>query len=356
MKVAILAPLVTRILPEQHGGSQAVAADLGAELGRRGHEVVVFASKGSSIDGVEVYELDVDSRELQDVLHRAGGRSRISSALQRSFALAYEVIGERFDVVHNHGFDPPAITESPTHTPVTHTLHLPPTNEMVDAISRKHGSPSAYVCVSEAQALIWRRHTRIDKVILNGVPVERIPWESSSSPYVMFAGRLSREKGPHIAIDIAAKAGIPISVAGPTYDEDYVRQQILSRAASENVTICGHLSRTELWSLMSRAQAVVLPALWDEPFGMVAAESAAAGSPVVATRRGGLAEIVEEGITGFFIDTSDTLAAADAIHKAAILDRGEIRRRAVSRFSVSRMASAYEEVYERALLRTRAHS
>lgn len=326
-----------------------MVADLAAELGHRGHEVTVFASRGSQIEGVDVHELEVDSTELGDVLHRAGRGSRITSALQRSFALAYESIGPGFDVVHNHGFDPPAITESPTGTPVVHTLHLPPTPEMLHAIRQKHGSGSTFVCVSQAQASIWRRHTKIDEVILDGVPVEKIPWQRSSYPYVMFAGRLSREKGPHVAIDVAAEAGIPISIAGPVYDEDYVRQEILPRvAASESVTMCGHLSRIALWRLMSRAQAVISPAIWDEPFGMVAAEAAAAGAPVVATRRGGLAEVVEEGVTGFFIEPWDMRAAADAIRKAASLDRGQIRRRAVSRFSVARMASAYEEIYESA--------
>jgi UDP-glucose:tetrahydrobiopterin glucosyltransferase len=346
VKLALLAPLVTPILPEQHGGSQAVVADLAAGLERRGHEVTVFASRGSRIEGMDVHEVEVDSTELQDVLHRAGEGSRITSVLERSFALAYDSIGPEFDVVHNHGFDPPAITAAPTHTPVIHTLHLPPTPEMLHAIGQRRRLGSTFICVSQAQAHIWRRHTKIDKVILNGVPVEKIPWERSSYPYVMFAGRLSREKGPHIAIDVAAEAGIPISVAGPVYDEDYVRQEILPRAASESVTMCGHLSRIALWRLMSRAQAVVLPAIWDEPFGMVAAEAAAAGSPVVATRRGGLAEIVEEGLTGFFMDPSNMSAAADAIREAAILDRGEIRRRAKSRFCVARMASSYEEIYE----------
>lgn len=345
MKLALLAPLVTPILPEQHGGSQAVVADLAAELGHRGHEVTVFASRGSRIEGVDVQELEVDSIELQEVIHRAGSGSKVTRALERSFALAYESIGPEFDVVHNHGFDPPAITESPAGIPVAHTLHLPPTPEMLDAL-RQHRSRATLVCVSQAQASIWRRHTKIDEVILNGVPVEKIPWEKSSYPYVMFAGRLSREKGPHIAIDVAARAGIPISVAGPVYDEDYVSQEILPRAASEGVTMCGHLSRIALWRLMSRAQAVVLPSIWDEPFGMVAAEAAAAGTPVVATRRGGLAEIVEEGVTGFFMEPSNLRAAADAIRKAAGLDRGQIRRRAESKFSVARMASAYEEIYE----------
>lgn len=354
MKLALLAPLVTPILPAQHGGSQAVVADLATELGRRGHDVTVFASRGSQIDGVEVHELEVDSTGLQDVLHRAGEGSRITRALQQSFALAYESIGPGFDVVHNHGFDPPAITHASIHTPVIHTLHLPPTPEMLQAIGQVSRSRTTLVCVSHAQAHVWRRHTEIDEVILNGVPVERIPWRKSGDPYVVFAGRLSREKGTHIAIDLAARAGIPISVVGPVYDEEYVRQEILPRAASDDVTMCGHLSRIALWELMSTAQAVVLPSVWDEPFGLVAAEAAAAGTPVVSTRRGGLAEIVEEGVTGFFMEPSDMRAASDAIRKAATLDRRKIREYAVSKFSTVRMASSYEEIYQRARQSTEA--
>lgn len=348
LRIALLAPLVTPLLPEQYGGSQAVASDLGAELQSRGHEVVVFASRGSRIDGVELFELNVDSANLQDALHRGDGHSHVTDVLTRSFRLAYETIGDGFDVVHNHGFDPPAITEALVlDSPVVHTLHLPPTQEMTGAIALTRESRSKFVCVSQSQAALWGEEI-VDRVILNGVPIHRIPWEGNPDPYVMFAGRLSREKGAHIAIDIAKDAGIPIVVAGPTYDKEYEKEEIRSRTESEGVRMLGHLSRATVWRFMSRAQAVIVPSLWDEPFGLVAAEANAAGAPVLATKRGGLAETLEEGVTGFYIDPSDTRSAARALHRSSELDRKEIRRRAEERFSLARMALSYEEVYEQA--------
>lgn len=353
MRIALLAPLVTPLLPEQYGGSQAVASDLGAELQSRGHEVVVFASRGSQIDGVELVELDVDSADLQDVLHRGDGHSHVTDTLTRSFRHAYEMIGDRFDIVHNHGFDPPAITEATVlDSPVVHTLHLPPTPEMTDAIAITRESRSKFMCVSRSQAELWGDEI-VERVILNGVPVHRIPWEGSPDPYVMFAGRLNREKGAHIAIDIAKQADIPIGVAGPTYDKEYAEEEIQPRTKWEGVRMLGHLSRSAVWGYMSRAQAVIVPSLWDEPFGLVAAEANAAGTPVIATKRGGLAEILEEGVTGFFMDPSDTKSAARALHGSTELDRKEIRRRAEEKFSLARMASSYEEVYEQAKHRSR---
>lgn len=348
LRIALLAPLVTPLLPEQYGGSQAVVSDLGAELRSRGHEVAVFASRGSRIDGVELVQLDVNSANLQDVLHRGDGHSQVTDALTRSFRLAYETIGDGFDVVNNHGFDPPAITEAMVlASPVVHTLHMPPTPEMIKAIALTRESRSQFVCVSRSQAEFWGDEI-VDRVILNGVPIHRIPWEGNPDFYVMFAGRLSREKGAHIAIDIAKHAGIPIVIAGPIYDNVYAEEEIRSRTESEGVRMLGHLSRDTVWRNMSRAQAVIVPSLWDEPFGLVAAEANAAGTPVLATKRGGLAEILEEGVTGFYIDPLDTRSAARALHRSSELDRKEIRRRAAEKFSLARMASTYEEVYEQA--------
>ena len=105
----------------------------------------------------------------------------------------------------------------------------------------------------------------------------------------MFAGRLSPEKGAAEAIEIARAAGVRIDVYGDGYDAGYTREQIEPRRAGPGVTVHHAVPRASLWQVIARAAVVLCPAMWDEPFGMVAAEAQACGTPVVAFRRGGLA-------------------------------------------------------------------
>src|SRR6185437_1483091 len=129
----------------------------------------------------------------------------------------------------------------------------------------------------------------------------------------VFAGRLSPEKGAAEAIDIACTAGLPIDVYGDAYDADYAREQVGARADRPGVAIHQAVPRETLWEAMARAGVVLFPARWDEPFGMVAAEAHACGTPVVAFRRGGLGEVIADGITGFLMPPDDVSACVGAV-------------------------------------------
>jgi glycosyltransferase involved in cell wall biosynthesis len=352
LRIAILAPLVTAIVSEQQGGSQALVAELALALADRGHNVTVFAASGSSIPGVDVVDTQVDPAALHDVLSRMDGTSRVSEALRSAFRAAYGAIGEDFDVIHNHGFDPPAISEGArARAPVVHTLHLLPTTEMVAALAstRSRQPGCLVVCVSRAQERLWAPQVRIDRVVRNGVPVDRIPWSSSSGDVALFAGRLSPEKGPHLAMDLADQAGLPIIVAGPTYDEVYVREELRARFERPGVVLAGPLARHELWATMARASVLLVPSLWDEPFGLVAAEAQATGTPVLATRRGALPEIIDEGRSGLFMDAHDLAGGGRALAATRSLDRSVIRRWAESTLDIREPVVAYEELYELAV-------
>ncbi|MFN2610945.1 MAG: glycosyltransferase [Actinomycetota bacterium] len=348
MKIALLAPLVTPIVETQRGGSQSMVVDLARALGSRGHHVAVFASLGSRIEGVDIRELPIDSRQLQSVVYRPGNHSLVTGASRTAFKVAYEHIAMSFDVIHSHAFDPPAIDAAPTGAPLVHTLHLPPTEEMTVAIKKRQQAQGAMiVCVSKQQAMAWRETITVHHVVRNGVPTGLIPWRPTSDGRLTYVGRLSPEKGAHIAIAIARATGLPIDVVGDAYDPDYVRD-VIAPMAGGDVNIMGPLERSKVWELMSRAAAVVVPSLWDEPFGMVAAEAQAAGAPVIATRRGALIEIVEEGMTGAFIDPGDMARAPKIVAQAMNLDREAIRHSAVERLDIDGMVDGYESVYRAA--------
>jgi len=359
MRIAIVAPLVTAIREPQGGGSQAFVSDLARGLAGRGHEVGVYAASGSQIPGVTVIDTGVDPESLRATLYRADGPgARDQTPAELAFARVYARVREAgWDVVHNHAFDAPAIALARgLDAPVVHTLHLPPDPAIADALrdagspgsSGSSGRPPAVAAVSQFQAGEWRRVTRVDAVLPPLVPTRAIGWSSSPGHGAVFAGRLSPEKGAAEAIDIARAAGVAIEVYGDAYDAAYAREQIGPRRGRTGVTLHGGVARATLWAAMARAAVVLCPSRWDEPFGMAAAEAQACGTPVVAFRRGGLPEVIADGVTGFLVAPGDLEAAADSLRKAAGLSRPACRRHAERPLDLERSLDAHEQLYERA--------
>jgi len=353
MKVAIVAPLVSAIREPQGGGSQAFVSDLARGLAGRGHEVHVFAATGSRIPGVTVIDTGVDPGSLAATLYRAQGPAPGGTAAAAgAFAGVYARVREsRYDVVHNHAFDAPAIAlASGLTAPVVHTLHLPPDAAIVAALRDAHragrrGRRPAVAAVSAFQADAWSRAVTIDAILPPYVPTRAIPWSADAGPGAVFAGRLSPEKGAAEAIDIARAAGIAIDVYGDAYDEQYAREQIGPRREAPGVAVHGGVARAALWAAMARAAVVLCPARWDEPFGMAAAEAQACGTPVVAFRRGGLGEMIADGVTGFLVAPDDVRGAAEAVRRAADVSRPACRAHAVDHLDLERSLDAHEQLY-----------
>jgi glycosyltransferase involved in cell wall biosynthesis len=152
-------------------------------------------------------------------------------------------------------------------------------------------------------------------------------------------------------MDLADRAGLPIIVAGPTYDEVYVRQELRPRVDRPGVVLAGPLARHDLWATMAGASVLLVPSLWDEPFGLVAAEAQAAGTPVLATRRGALPEVVDDGRSGLFMDAHDLAGGCRALRATRSLDRSVVRKWAESTLDLRDSVVAYEELYALAVNR-----
>ncbi len=365
MKIAIMAPLVTAIREPQRGGSQAFVADLARGLTGRGHDVHVYAAAGSEIPGVEVIGTGIDPGALAGTLYRASGPATgtpgdggpaSAAAAESAFRTVYATVREtRYDVVHNHAFDAPAVRHATAlHAPVVHTLHLPPDQAVSAALCRVvQGSAvqgsrrPAVAAVSEFQAGTWRRVVPVDAILPPYPPTGVIPWSAAPGQAALFAGRLSPEKGTAEAIDIARSAGLPIDVFGDVYDPEYSREQIDPRRSWPGVTAHPGVPRAELWQAMARAAVVLFPARWDEPFGMVAAEAQACGTPVIAFQRGGLSEVIMDGITGFLVPPDDLPAAAAAAAKVAGLSRTACREHATGHLDLELTLDAHERLYRR---------
>jgi glycosyltransferase involved in cell wall biosynthesis len=260
-------------------------------------------------------------------------------------------VGE-IDVVHAHAYDAAAFSAlSNAPVPVVHTLHLPPLDLLVVEAARR--SDATIVTVSESNARSWRAaRARVDVVIPNGIDVSEVPLGRRRGDHLIFAGRMSPEKGAATAIDVAERTRRGILLVGDIYDEAYFAKEVAPRVRIvpdatrvedvRGAIYIGPRTRPEVYELLARAAATLLPVEWDEPFGLVAVESLAAGTPVAGYARGGLVDIVQDG-TGELVPPGDVAALADAVQRVVGTDPAECRRRA-ARFSVEAMVSAYEKL------------
>jgi glycosyltransferase involved in cell wall biosynthesis len=330
-------------------------------LTNRGHEVHVYAAAGSDIPGVTVIDTGIDPRSLAATLYRAVGAAPADQGTAAAaFARVYSILRQsRYDVVHNHAFDAPAIgLAGSLVAPVVHTLHLPPEPAVAAALrdTASGRRPRAVATVSVFQSDAWSQVTKVDAVLPPYVPTKVIPWSPAGGGGggggALFAGRLSPEKGAAEAIDIAQRAGIEIDVYGDTYDTAYEQDQIGPRRNMPGVRVHAGVARSSLWIAMAGASVVLCPAQWDEPFGMAAAEALACGTPVIAFRRGGLAEVVMDGVTGFLVAPGDLSAAADSVHRATGISRPACRAHAERHLDLERSLDAHEQLYRRVVSRS----
>ena len=174
---------------------------------------------------------------------------------------------------------------------------------------------------------------------------ERIPWSAAPGVGVVFAGRFSPEKGAVDAIAIARRAGMSIDLYGDAYDDGYAEREVHAAGGHQGVRVHPAAPRAALWRVVAGAAAVLCPANWDEPFGLVAAEAQACATPVVAYRRGGLQDIVLDEVTGFLVAPRDIDAAASALGRVGDLDRTACRRHAEAHLDIEAVLDAHERVY-----------
>jgi glycosyltransferase involved in cell wall biosynthesis len=183
----------------------------------------------------------------------------------------------------------------------------------------------------------------------HGLPRNLLPFRSRpSGGYLAFLGRISPEKGPNRAIEIASRTRIPLKIAAKIdrVDHAYWEQQILPMIdAHPNVEFIGEINECQKARFLGEALALLFPIDWPEPFGLTMIEAMACGTPVVAFRRGSVPEVVKHGVSGFIVDSIEEAVAA--VRRVADLDRARIRVEFERRFTVERMARDYLEIYEK---------
>jgi glycosyltransferase involved in cell wall biosynthesis len=356
VKIAVVAPLISRIddAQVQVGGAQAIVADLSAGLARRSHRVTLLAAGGSRVTGVDTVDLGLDvSRFTPAILDMAALRrdevaQREGFGRIRSWLDAHR---DSWDVVHAHAYDAPAFDALAGLAPVVHTLHLAPIDRTVVAAASAAARAGALLAsVSRANARAWTAAgAPTTEVLPNGIDVDGVPFVPRGGTSLLFAGRMSPEKAPEVAVRAALRAGREILLAGPVYDDAYFARAVRP-LLGPRVRYASAVHRPELHRLMGASLALVMPVRWEEPFGLVAVEAQAAGTPVIAFARGGLPEIVVDGVTGTLAPPDDEDALVAGIVAAHTLDRAACRRNAM-RWTTSAMIDAHERLYRRLVSR-----
>jgi glycosyltransferase involved in cell wall biosynthesis len=338
MRIAQVAPLWESVPPPAYGGIELVVGLLTDELVRRGHDVTLFAS-GDSTTAAKL--TSIHPRALR--LDAAVKEYDVYEALQLSHV--FQRAGE-FDVIHSHMGCSALPYAKLVKVPTVHTLHGVFTLD--NAKLYQHAKEQPYISISDAQVdpqlglnCVATVYNAID------VPRHRFFPAADEPPYLAFLGRMSPEKGPHHAIAISQKTGIPLKMAGKVdpVDEEFFEREIRPNIDGHQIQFLGEANHIQKNELMGRAMATLFPITWREPFGLVMIESMAAGTPVVAMRLGSTPEVVAHGKTGYLCDTVEE--CVQAVKDISSIDRLACRDYVASHFSVTQMTNGYEAVYRK---------
>ncbi|HYC75632.1 glycosyltransferase family 4 protein [Brevundimonas sp.] len=337
MKIAQVTPLYEAVPPKLYGGTERVVAHLTDALVELGHDVTLFAAADAETRArlipVRDQAIRLDPNPLKSDL--AAHMSQLAEVLKRV---------EDFDVIHFH----------------TDMIHFPFFARYADrTVTTLHGRldlkdlPGVYERWSEFGLVSISDDQRRPLPLANwkatvhhGMPGDLYKFSETPRGYLAFLGRISPEKRPDRAIEIATKLNKPLKMAAKVDPQDKVYWETVIRPmveANPLVEFVGEIGDHQKSAFLGGAEALLFPIDWPEPFGLVMIEAMACGTPVVAFRCGSAPEIVEDGATGYLVDTLEQAIAAAG--RAHMLDREAIRARFELRFSATAMARRYLDVY-----------
>jgi glycosyltransferase involved in cell wall biosynthesis len=336
LRIAQIAPPWVAVPPAGYGGIEWVVALLADGLVDRGHDVTLFATGDSRTRA-----------RLEHFFEAAPGAKFINSLYHDTVhsMLVHRDLS-RFDLLHQHLPFSGLVAAMVHDVPVVHTLHGPFTPEM-RVLYEQVADRLWFVAVSEAQ----RRdmpELRYAGVVHNGIDTGLYPLREEKEDYLLFLGRTHPDKGADRAVEAARAAGLPLVMAvkiAEAVEETHWRREV-EPLLPHGTRVLGEVSHKEKAELLAGARAVLFPIDWHEPFGLVMTEAMACGTPVLATPRGAVPEVVEDGVTGFVLPVDGFAeAAAEAVGRLGDLDPRVCRARVEERFSKEAMVDGYERVF-----------
>ncbi len=337
LRIAQVAPLYESVPPILYGGTERVVAYLTEELIRRGHEVTLFAS-GDSTAAAPI-------EAVQPAALRQRGLVPWGNSLHLPMLSEVFDNADRFDVIHCHldywSFPFARMVSTPSITTLHGRLDIP---ELLGVY--RYYSEAPVVSISDAQREPLPELNWVGTVH-HGLPGELLRFNPGPGKYLAFLGRISPEKRPDLAIEVAQRVGMPLKIAAKVdaVDQEYFESKIRPLLEGEDVEFIGEISEREKSEFLGNAMALLFPVDWPEPFGLVMIEALACGTPVIARPCGSVPEVLRDGVSGFMALTVEELV--DAVRRVPSLSRRTCRAEFESRFTVEVMVENYERLYYR---------
>lgn len=337
MNIAQVAPLSESVPPQYYGGTERVVSQLTEELVQQGHSVTLFASGDSETDAnlipVCPRALRLDEDCVDSMAHHI---LMLEQVAQKA---------DQFDVIHFHidylHFPLSRARQWPHVTTLHGRLDLPDLDPLYDEFT-----DMPVVSISDAQRgplpqANWQ------ETVYHGLSPSLFSYSSTSGDYLAFLGRISPEKRVDRAVEIAERAGMPLKVAAKVdpVDQEYFETSIEPLFEADYVDYIGEIGEEEKETFLGNAQALLCPIDWPEPFGLVLIEALACGTPVIAFPHGSIPELIEDGVSGFIVNTVEE--GVEAVRTLSEISRRTCRQVFEERFTAARMAQDYVQVYER---------
>jgi glycosyltransferase involved in cell wall biosynthesis len=351
MRIALVAPLFEHVPPRNYGGTERVVYFMVEELVRLGHSVTLYATSGSQTSAKLI---ECSPSTLRD-LGIGTGDDECVGPYTSQLKLAFSGIQEH-DIVHvHHGTYPfhiEALKVNQT-VPVVWTDHNAVHNDGKPEIFKSLAKLGiGLTALSDSHKSTVPGANWLDTVH-HGLPANMLTPSGVQPTYLAFLGRISPEKGITTAVRISEAGGFELKVAAKVdkVNLDFYENEVKPLFEQSNVDFIGEICEKEKGPFLSGAIALIFPISWQEPFGLVMIEAMACGCPVIAFRMGSVAEIIEDGVTGFIVDTEEE--AIEALSKIGNLDRKRIRQQFEERFTSTTMAKKYVGIYENVIQQAR---
>jgi glycosyltransferase involved in cell wall biosynthesis len=342
VRIAQISPLYESVPPKLYGGTERIVSYLTDALVKRGHDVTLFATADAQttahLSATRAQSIRLDPSPLKSDL---AAHLTLLYEVRRKMA-RFDVLHFHIDLVHLPAFEAVA---SRTVTTLHGRLDL---SDLADAYARWPQYPLVSISRQQRSPL---PHASWIATVPHGIPADLYRAHTHTSDgYLAFLGRISPEKRPDRAIAIAKRAGIPLRIAAKVdaVDQAYFHEQIAPLLDDPLVQFIGEISDAEKESFLGNARALLFPIDWPEPFGLVMIEAMACGTPVIAWNCGSVPSVVDDGLTGFIVNSEDE--AVQAVARLPRLNRKSIRSTFERRFTADVMAATYENVYRQLLV------
>jgi glycosyltransferase involved in cell wall biosynthesis len=346
LRIAQVAPLWFTIPPKGYGGIERIVSMLTEELVRRGHEVTLFAAPGSRT-----------SAKLVSVFDRSLSEANISWSNPiwnlKNLSTAFEMANDgAFDIIHCHLDLWALFFQNLTKVLSIHTMHNPLYRTNADAtkddrlrLFTEEASRTNIVFISESARKLAMADLPKSRVIYNGIDLEHFRFNKKGGEHFIWIARMNKHKGVENAIAACERLNARLLLAGridPTQQEYF--EKAIKPHLNDKIQYIGELTEEQLSDFYGNAKALLYPIEWEEPFGLVVAEAMACGTPVIAYRRGSMPELIDDGRTGFVIDSKIDLLV-ETMKKVDQINRILVRQQVEEKFSKERMAENYEKAY-----------